>query len=127
MSDETETDLDEAEDIRDAEAEAKTRADNRAERAERAERMAREGAQAMAEHHASIKAIDERTLKLRSLRLAKEAAEAEVKAAEAQTKAADAQAKADEKAAKAAAKIAAKSAGKGTAKKAVPKKAAAKD
>ncbi|KST59124.1 hypothetical protein AO398_05035 [Methylobacterium sp. GXS13] len=123
MSDETETDLDEAEDIRDAEAEAKTRADNRAERAERAERMAREGAQAMAEHHASIKAIDERTLKLRSLRLAKEAAEAETKAAEAQTKAADAQAKAAEKAAKAAAK----SAGKGTAKKAAPKKAAAKD
>ncbi|MCJ2060568.1 hypothetical protein MKL09_29085 [Methylobacterium sp. J-048] len=123
MSDETETDLDEAEDIRDAEAEAKTRADNRAERAERAERMAREGAQAMAEHHASIKAIDERTLKLRSLRLAKEAAEAE-------TKAADAQAKVAEKEAKAAAKIAgktAKVAAKGAVKKAAPKKAAAKD
>ena len=120
MSDETETDLEEAEDIRDAEAEAKTRADNRIERAERAERMAREGAQAMAEHHASIKAIDERTLKLRSLRLAKEAADAE-------TKAADAQAKVAEKEAKAAAKIAAKSAGKGVAKKAAPKKAAAKD
>ncbi|AYO85678.1 MULTISPECIES: hypothetical protein [Methylobacterium] len=119
MSDETETDLDEAEDIRDAEAEAKTRADNRAERAERAERMAREGAQAMAEHHASIKAIDERTLKLRSLRLAKEAAEAETKAAEVQAKVA-------EKEAKAAAKIASKSA-KGAAKKVAPKKAAAKD
>ena len=99
---------------------AKTRA---AERAERSERMAREGAQAMAEHHASIKAIDERTLKLRSLRLAKEAAEAE-------TKAADAQAKVAEKEAKAAAKIAgktAKVAAKGAVKKAAPKKAAAKD
>ena len=48
-----------------------------AERAERAERMAKEGAQAMAEHLASIKAVDERTVRLRALRLAKEAADAE--------------------------------------------------
>ena len=113
MSDETEFDLDEANSIRDAEAEAKTRAENRAERAERAERMAREGAQAMAEHHAAIKAIDERTGRLRSLRLAKEAA--------------DAQAKAAEKEAKASAKGTTKSAGKSAAKKAAPKKIAAKD
>jgi hypothetical protein len=113
MSDETEFELGEANSIRDAEAEAKTRAENRAERAERAERMAREGAQAMAEHHAAIKAVDERTLRLRSLRLAKEAAEAQTKAAE--------------KAAKASAKGAGKAAGKGVAKKAAPKKTAAKD
>ncbi|MBP1182529.1 hypothetical protein [Methylobacterium sp. PvR107] len=109
MSDETEFELDEANAIRDAEAEAKTRAENRIERAERAERMAREGAQAMAEHHAAIKAVDERTLRLRSLRLAKEAADAQTKAAEMKAKAA------------------AKSAGKGGAKKAAPKKTAAKD
>ena len=108
MSDETETDLDEAEEIRDAEAEAKTKADNKIERAERAERMAREGAQAMAEHHAAAKALDERTVRLRSLRLAKEAADAQVKAAE--------------KEAKAVAKSS-----KGAGKKAAPKKAAAKD
>ncbi|MGH1569341.1 hypothetical protein ACRAWG_00120 [Methylobacterium sp. P31] len=113
MSDETEFDLDEVNAIRDAEAEAKTRAENRAERAERAERMAREGAQAMAEHHAAIKAMDERTVRLRSLRLAKEAA--------------DAQAKAAEKEAKAASKGTAKGASKGAAKKAAPKKNAAKD
>lgn len=47
------------------------------ERAERAERMAREGAKAMADHQAAIRARDERTVKLRALRLAKEAAEAE--------------------------------------------------
>jgi hypothetical protein len=116
MSDETEFDLDEVNAIRDAEAEAKTRAENRAERAERAERMAREGAQAMAEHHAAIKAVDERTVRLRSLRLAKEAADAQAKAAE----------KA-EKDAKALSKSAAKAAGKGTAKKAAPKKTAAKE
>ncbi|KQT57116.1 hypothetical protein ASG52_03355 [Methylobacterium sp. Leaf456] len=58
---------------------AKTRA---AERAERSERMAREGAQAMAEHLASVKAVDERTVRLRALRLAKEAEEAAAKAAE---------------------------------------------
>ncbi|XYD10627.1 hypothetical protein R1A27_09265 [Methylobacterium sp. NMS12] len=104
MSDDTEYDLDEVNATRDAEAEAKTRAENRAERAERAERMAREGAQAMAEHHAAIKAMDERTVRLRSLRLAKEAA--------------DAQAKAAEKEAKAAAKS--------SAKKAAPKKTSAK-
>ncbi|SEM97526.1 hypothetical protein SAMN02799625_00593 [Methylobacterium sp. UNC300MFChir4.1] len=104
MNDDTEYDLDEVNATRDAEAEAKTRAENRAERAERAERMAREGAQAMAEHHAAIKAMDERTVRLRSLRLAKEAA--------------DAQAKAAEKEAKAAAKS--------SAKKAAPKKTTAK-
>lgn len=124
MSDETETDLDEAEDIRDAEAEAKTRAENRIERAERAERMQREGAQAMAEHHASIKALDERTVRLRSLRLAREAADAEIKAAEKEAKAAS----------KGAGKGKAKPAAKGKAdgavkavKKAAPKKATAKD
>lgn len=52
------------------------------ERAERAERMQREGAQAMADHKAAIRAIDERTVKLRALRLAKEAEEATAKAAE---------------------------------------------
>ena len=113
MSDETEFDLDEENSVRDAEAEAKTRADNRAERAERAERMAREGAQAMAEHHAAIKAVDERTVRLRSLRLAKEAADAQTKAAE--------------KEAKSAAKSAGKGAGKSAPKKAAPKKTAAKD
>ncbi len=102
MSDETEYDLDEENATRDAEAEAKTRAENRAERAERAERMAREGAQAMAEHHAALKAVDERTVRLRSLRLAKEAADAQTQAAE--------------KAAKAAAKGAGKGAGKSTGK-----------
>ncbi|GEP06993.1 hypothetical protein [Methylobacterium oxalidis] len=51
------------------------------ERAERAQRMAKEGAQAMAEHLAAIKAVDERTAKLRALRLAKEAADAEARAA----------------------------------------------
>lgn len=61
-------------------AEAQTRA---VERAERADRMAKEGAQAMAEHHASIRAMDERTVRLRALRLAKEAADQETKAAEA--------------------------------------------
>jgi hypothetical protein len=35
----------------------------------------------MAEHLASVKAVDERTVKLRALRLAKEAADAEAKAA----------------------------------------------
>ncbi len=45
------------------------------ERAERAERMAREGAQAMADHHAAIRSVDERTVRLRALRLAKEAEE----------------------------------------------------
>jgi hypothetical protein len=108
MSDETEFDLDEENATRDAEAEAKTRAENRIERAERAERMAREGAQAMAEHHAAIKAVDERTLKLRALRLAKEEADAQTKAAEKQAKAA------------------AKGGAKGAAKKAAPKKTAAK-
>ncbi|WP_430910505.1 hypothetical protein [Methylobacterium sp. sgz302541] len=58
-------------------ADAQTRA---AERAERADRMAKEGAQAMAEHHAALRAIDERTVRLRALRLAKEAAEEEAKA-----------------------------------------------
>ena len=52
------------------------------ERAERAERMAREGAQAMADHKAAIRAVDERTVKLRALRLAKEAEEAAAEAAE---------------------------------------------
>lgn len=61
-------------------ADAQTRA---AERAERADRMAKEGAQAMAEHHASIRAMDERTVRLRALRLAKEAAEDEAKAVKA--------------------------------------------
>jgi hypothetical protein len=70
--------------------------------------MAREGAQAMAEHHAAIKAVDERTLKLRALRLAKEEADAQTKAAEKQAKAA------------------AKGGAKGAAKKAAPKKTAAK-
>ena len=51
----------------------KTRAEDRA---ERAERMARDGAQAMADHKAAIKAVDERTARLRALRLAKEAEEA---------------------------------------------------
>jgi hypothetical protein len=60
------------------ETDARTRSE---ERAERAERMAKEGAQAMAEHLAAVKAVDERTVKLRALRLAKEAAEAEAKAA----------------------------------------------
>ena len=113
MSDDTEFDLDEENAARDAEAEAKTRAENRIERAERAERMAREGAQAMAEHHAAIKAVDERTVRLRSLRLAREAADAQTKAAEL--------------AAKAAAKSAGKGAGKGAPKKAASKKTAAKD
>lgn len=54
------------------------------ERAERAERMAREGAKAMADHQASIRAMDERTVRLRALRLAKEAQEVkEVEAAQA--------------------------------------------
>lgn len=56
------------------------------ERAERAERMQREGAQAMADHKAAIRAIDERTVKLRALRLAKEAEEAEEAAAKAAAK-----------------------------------------
>ncbi|GJE46524.1 hypothetical protein AEGHOMDF_5730 [Methylobacterium soli] len=43
--------------------------------------MAKEGAEAMAEHHAQAKAMDERTVRLRALRLAKEAADAEAKAA----------------------------------------------
>lgn len=51
------------------------------ERAERAERMAREGAKAMADHQALIRAVDERTLRLRALRIAKE--EQEAKEAEA--------------------------------------------
>ncbi|KAB1076092.1 hypothetical protein [Methylobacterium planeticum] len=59
-------------------SDTRTRAE---ERAERAERMAKEGAEAMAEHHAQAKAVDERTARLRALRLAKEAAEAEAKAA----------------------------------------------
>ncbi|GLS43085.1 hypothetical protein [Methylobacterium brachythecii] len=45
-------------------------------RAERAQRLARDGAQAMADHVAQIKAVDERTVRLRALRLAKEAEEA---------------------------------------------------
>jgi hypothetical protein len=45
-------------------------------RAERAERLARDGAQAMADHLAQIKAVDDRTVRLRALRLAKEAEEA---------------------------------------------------
>lgn len=129
MSDETEADLDEAEDIRDAEAEAKTRAENRIERAERAERMQREGAQAMAEHHAAIKALDERTVRLRSMRLAREAADAEIKAAEKEAKAATKGAGKGKT--KPAAKVAAKGKAEGTvkavAKKAAPKKAPAKD
>lgn len=60
------------------ETDARTRSE---ERAERAERMAKEGAEAMAEHLASVKAVDERTVKLRALRLAKEAADAEAAAA----------------------------------------------
>ncbi|MGU3358785.1 hypothetical protein ACLBWX_00465 [Methylobacterium sp. M6A4_1b] len=60
------------------ETDARTRSE---ERAERAERMAKEGAEAMAEHIASVRAVDERTVKLRALRLAKEAADAEAKAA----------------------------------------------
>ncbi|WP_187272393.1 MULTISPECIES: hypothetical protein [Methylobacterium] len=49
-------------------------AKNRAEdRAERAERMARDGAQAMADHKAQIRAVDDRTQRLRAMRLAKEA------------------------------------------------------
>lgn len=129
MSDETEADLDEAEDIRDAEAEAKTRADNRIERAERAERMHREGAQAMAEHHAAIKALDERTVRLRSLRLAREAADAETKAAEKEAKAASKSVgKGKTKAAaKGVAKGTAEGAVKAVARKAAPKKATAKD
>ena len=128
MSDETEADLDEAEDIRDAEAEAKTRAENRIERAERAERMHREGAQAMAEHHAAIKALDERTVRLRSLRLAREAADAEIKAAEKEAKAAGKGAgKGKAKAApKGAAKGSADGAVEAVAKRAAPKKAAPK-
>ncbi|AWN44632.1 hypothetical protein U8607_23330 [Methylobacterium durans] len=59
-------------------SEVRTKAE---ERAERAQRMAKEGAQAMAEHVAAIKAVDERTVKLRALRLAKEAADAEARAA----------------------------------------------
>ena len=51
------------------------------ERAERAERMAREGAQAMADHKAAIKAVDDRTVKLRKLRLAREAEDAVAKEA----------------------------------------------
>lgn len=134
MSDETETDLDEAEDIRDAEAEAKTRAENRIERAERAERMQREGAQAMAEHHASIKAIDERTVRLRSLRLAREAADAEIKAAEQEAKAKSKSGGKGKSAGKDKTKAAAKVVGKpaatadgavkATVKKAAPKKTA---
>ena len=57
---------------------AKIRAE---ERAERAERMAREGAQAMAEHVAAVKAVDDRTVRLKALRLAKEAEDAAAKAA----------------------------------------------
>lgn len=53
------------------------------ERAERAERLAREGAQAMADHKAAIRAMDERTVRLRALRLAKEAEEAEARRAQA--------------------------------------------
>lgn len=49
------------------------------ERAERAERMAREGAQAMADHQAAIKAVDDRTVKLRALRRAKEEQDAAAK------------------------------------------------
>lgn len=52
-------------------------AKNRSEdRAERAERMARDGAQAMADHKAQAKAVDDRTVRLRAMRLAKEAEEA---------------------------------------------------
>ncbi|GJD84893.1 hypothetical protein [Methylobacterium haplocladii] len=56
-------------------------AKNRAEdRAERAERMARDGAQAMADHKAATKAVDDRTVRLRAMRLAKEQEEAEAAA-----------------------------------------------
>ena len=80
MSDDIETDLDEAEEVRAAETEARLKAENKAERAERAERMAREDAQAMAEHLAAQVAVDERTKRLRSLRLAKEASDAQAAA-----------------------------------------------
>lgn len=56
------------------------------ERAERAERMARDGAQAMADHQAAIRAMDERTVRLRALRLAKEAEQAAEKKAQAAAK-----------------------------------------
>lgn len=49
---------------------AKIRAEDRA---ERAERMARDGAQAMADHKAQIRAVDDRTQRLRALRLARDA------------------------------------------------------
>jgi len=46
----------------------------------RAQENARENAKAMAEHHAGAQAVREKTARLRSLRLAKEAADAKVKA-----------------------------------------------
>lgn len=60
------------------EIDAKARSE---ERAERAVRMAREGAEAMADHLAAAKSVDERTARLRAMRLAKEAEEAAAKAA----------------------------------------------
>lgn len=53
--------------------EARVRAEARA---ARAERMARDGAQAMADHKAAVRVVDERTNRLRALRLAKEAEDA---------------------------------------------------
>ena len=43
-------------------------------RLERAQKAAEEGAVALAEHHANAKAVDDKTARLRGLRLAKEAA-----------------------------------------------------
>lgn len=55
---------------------AAERAELRLEKAEKAQKAAREGEQAMAEYVAAARALDEKTLRLKSLRLAKEAADA---------------------------------------------------
>ena len=54
----------------------------RAEASFRKKEQAREGGKAMAEYEAERRALSERTARLKALRLAKEAAEAEAKAKE---------------------------------------------
>jgi len=53
---------------------------NRAEAAFRKEQQARDGAKAMFEYEAGMRAVQEKTARLRALRLAKQAAEQEANA-----------------------------------------------
>lgn len=46
-------------------------------RLKKAQKAAQDGATAMSEHHANARAVDEKTARLKSLRLAKEATEIE--------------------------------------------------